>query len=194
MINPLTSGRIDQTNAAEIAKAWWVVLVAGLVSVVVGIVILSIDWTAEDLALIVAILFIVRGVLQAVSRPIDGTGRGWNVFVGVLEILVGVAFVSWPSPTLHVLAIFIGAWVVVSGVFHLLGALANRHAGDSWGLFLVFGLIEVAIGIVLLARPVQTLGLAIAMAGLWAIVAGAFQIVVSFEIKRLPELVEDGPA
>ena len=194
MINPLTSGRIDQTNAAEIAKTWWVVLLAGVISVVVGIVILSIDWTAEDLALIVAILFIVRGVLQAVSRPIDGTGRGWNVFVGVLEILVGVAFVSWPSPTLHVLAIFIGAWVVVSGVFHLLGALANRHAGDSWGLFLVFGLIEVAIGIVLLARPVQTLGLAIAMAGLWAIVAGAFQIVLSFEIRRLPELVDDDPA
>ena len=194
MINPLTSGRIDQTNAAEIAKTWWVVLLAGIISVVVGIVILSIDWTAEDLAVIVAILFIVRGILQALSRPIDGTGRGWNVFVGVVEILVGVAFVSWPSPTLHVLAIFIGAWIVVSGVFHLLGALANRRAGDSWGLFLVFGLVEVAIGIVLLARPIQTLGLAIAMAGLWAIVAGAFQIVVSFEIKRLPELVEDGPA
>ena len=194
MINPLTSGRIDRTNAAEIAKTWWVVLLTGIISVVVGIVILSIDWTAEDLALIVAILLVVRGVLQAISRPIDGTGRGWNVFVGVLEILVGVAFVSWPSPTLHVLAIFIGAWVVVSGVFHLLGALANRHAGDSWGLFLVFGLVEVAIGIVLLARPIQTLGLAIAMAGLWAIVAGAFQIVVSFEVRRLPELIEDDPA
>jgi len=194
VINPMKSGRIDQTNAAEIAKMWWVVLLAGVISVVVGIVVLSIDWTAEDLAVIVAILFIVRGILQALSRPIDGTGRGWNVFVGVLEVLVGVAFVSWPSPTLHVLAIFIGAWVVVSGVFHLLGALANRHAGNSWGLFLVFGLVEIAIGIVLLARPVQTLGLAIAMAGLWAIVAGAFQIVVSFEIKRLPELVEEDAA
>ena len=194
MINPMKSGRIDQTNAAEIAKMWWVVLLAGVISVVVGIVVLSIDWTAEDLAVIVAILFIVRGILLALSRPIDGTGRGWNVFVGVLEVLVGVAFVSWPSPTLHVLAIFIGAWVVVSGVFHLLGALANRHAGNSWGLFLVFGLVEIAIGIVLLARPVQTLGLAIAMAGLWAIVAGAFQIVVSFEIKRLPELVEEDAA
>lgn len=194
MSNPLNAGRVDQTNAAEIAKTWWVVLVAGVISVVVGMVILSIDWTAEDLALIVAILFIVRGVLQALSRPADGSGRGWNIFVGTLEILVGVAFVSWPTPTLHVLAIFIGAWIVVSGVFHLLGALANRHAGNAWGLFLVFGLIEIAIGIVLLARPVQTLGLAIAMAGLWAIVAGAFQIVVSFEIKRLPELVEEDAA
>lgn len=191
MLNPLASGRVDQSNAAEIAKTWWVVLLAGIVSVVAGIVILSIQWTAEDLALIVAVLFIVRGVLQALSKPADGTGRGWNIFVGVLELLVGIAFVSWPSPTLHVLAIFIGAWIVVSGVFHLLGALANRHAGDSWGLFLVFGLVEVAIGIVLLARPIQTLGLAIAMTGLWAIVAGAFQIVVSFEVKRLPEIVGD---
>jgi len=194
MTNPMTSGRIDKTNAAEIAKAWWVVLVAGLISVVVGIVILSIDWTAEDLALIVAILFIVGGVLHAFSRPIDGSGRGWNVFVGVLEALVGVAFVSWPSPTLHVLAIFIGAWVVVSGLFHILGALATRHDNGSWALTFVFGIIELAIGIVMLARPVQTLGLVIALVGLWAIVAGAFQIVLSFEIRRLPELVEDGPA
>jgi uncharacterized membrane protein HdeD (DUF308 family) len=189
----MTSGRIDATNAAEIAKAWWVVLVAGLVSVVVGIVILSIDWTAEDLALIVAILFIVRGVLHALSRPIDGSGRGWNVFVGILEILVGVAFVAWPSPTLHVVAIFIGAWVIVSGLLHILGALANRHDRGPWALTFVFGIIELAIGIVMLARPVQTLGLVIALAGLWAIVAGAFQIVLSFEIRRLPELVEDGP-
>ncbi|MCJ7673317.1 MAG: DUF308 domain-containing protein [Acidimicrobiia bacterium] len=195
MTNPLTPGRIDKAGAAEIAKAWWVVLVAGLVSVVVGIVILSIDWTAEDLALIVAILFIVRGVLHALSRPIDGSGRGWNIFVGIIEILVGVAFVSWPSPTLHVVAIFIGAWVIVSGLFHILGALANRHHDDApWALTFVFGIIELAIGIVMLARPVQTLGLVIALVGLWAIVAGAFQIVLSFEIRRLPELVDDDPA
>ncbi len=167
---------------------------AGIISVVVGIVILSIDWTAEDLALIVAILFIVRGILQAFSRPIDGRGRGSNVFFGIVEMLVGVAFVSWPSPTLHVLAIFIGAWIVASGVVHLLGALANSHQGEPWGVTFVFGLLELVIGIVLLARPIQTLGLAIAMVGLWAIVAGAFQIVVSFEIRRLPEIVDDRKA
>ena len=139
MINPMTSGHVDQATAREIAKSWWIVLVAGIISVVVGMVILSIDWTAEDLAVIVAILFIVRGILQALSRPIDGTGRGWNVFIGILEVLVGVAFVSWPSPTLHVLAIFIGAWIVVSGVVHLLGALAHRHDGEQWVVTFVFG-------------------------------------------------------
>lgn len=194
MSNPLQAGHVDKTNAAEIAKTWWVVLLAGIVSVVVGMVILSIDWTAEDLALIVAILFIVRGALQVLSRPVDGTGRGWNIFVGALEILVGIAFVSWPSPTLHVLAIFIGAWVVVSGLFHLLGALSNRHQDGSWLVTFAFGIIELAVGIILLSRPIQTLGLVIALAGVWAIVAGAFQIVVSFEIRRLPELVgDDGP-
>lgn len=191
MINPMTSGPMDQETARLIAKSWWVMLLAGLISVVVGIVILEISWTAQDLAVIVAILLIVRGVLQAVTRPIDGTGRGWNVFLGVLEILVGVAFLSWPEPTLHVVAIFIGAWVVVSGVFHVLGALARSHDGQPWALILVFGLIELAIGLALLVRPIQTIGLAIALVGIWAIVAGAFQIVLSFEIRRLPEIVQN---
>jgi uncharacterized membrane protein HdeD (DUF308 family) len=191
MINPLSSGPMDQETARAIAKSWWIVLLAGIISVVVGIVILEISWTAQDLAVIVAILLIVRGTLLAITRPIDGTGRGWNVFLGGLEILVGVAFVSWPEPTLHVVAIFIGAWVVVSGVFHLLGALANSHDDEPWVVTFVFGLIELAIGLVLLVRPIQTIGLAIALVGVWAIVAGAFQIVVSFEIRRLPELVDD---
>jgi uncharacterized membrane protein HdeD (DUF308 family) len=191
MSTSVTPGQVDQSNAAVIAKSWWVVLLAGLISVVTGIVILEINWTAEDLALVVAILFIVRGVLQAFSRPIDGNGRGWTVFIGVLQILVGVAFLSWPSPTLHVLAIFIGAWIVVSGIFHLLGALANSHQGEPWVVIFIFGLIELAIGLVLLTRPLETLALAIALVGVWAIVAGAFQIVLSFEIKRLPELVAE---
>lgn len=193
MLNPMRPGTVDRGAAEQISKTWWVVLISGIVTLVTGVVILSIQWTAEDLALVVAVLFIVRGVLQALSRPIEHTGRVWNVFVGVLEMLVGVAFISWPGPTLHVLAIFIGAWIVVSGVFHVLGALSNRHDGQSqsWWVFLVFGLIEVPIGIVLLARPIQTLGLAIAMVGLWAVVAGAFQVVVSLEVKRLPEIVGD---
>jgi uncharacterized membrane protein HdeD (DUF308 family) len=191
MLNPMASGSVDKTAATEIAKSWWILLVAGIVSVVMGIVILSINWTAPDLALVVAILFIVRGVLQAVARPMDGTGRGWNIFIGGLEILVGIAFVSWPTPTLHVLAIFIGAWIVVSGIFHIVGAVSARHEVAGWWLALAIGLIELVIGIALLSRPVETLGLAIVLVGLWSIFAGAFQIAVSFEVKRLPEIVGD---
>src|SRR5689334_6201425 len=103
----------DRALAETVSKGWWILLLSGIVSAIAGILILSIDWTVEDLGLFVAILFIVRGVFQTMEVPMDGSGRGWNVTVGVIEILVGIAFVSWPDIGLYTLAIFLASWVIL---------------------------------------------------------------------------------
>jgi uncharacterized membrane protein HdeD (DUF308 family) len=180
----------DRALAETVSKGWWILLLSGIVSAIAGILILSIDWTVEDLGLFVAILFIVRGVFQTMEVPMDGSGRGWNVTVGVIEILVGIAFVSWPDIGLYTLAIFIGAWVIVSGAFNVAGAIAHRHDVSLWWLFLVLGLVEIALGIVLLDRPELTLTIAIVAVGIWALLAGVFQIVAAFEVKNLPHLMD----
>jgi uncharacterized membrane protein HdeD (DUF308 family) len=97
---------------------------------------------------------------------------------------------AWPEVGLYTLAIFIGAWILVSGIFEAVGAIAHRHDVSAWWLFLVVGLIEIALGIALLDRPELTLALAIALVGIWAIVAGIFQIITSFEVKNLPHLYD----
>ena len=186
-LNPMSNGpSLDRDTAEQLSKGWWILLVAGIVSVVAGMLILTIDWTVEDLAIFVSILFIVRGVFNLASQSVDGSGRSWNIFVGVLEIMVGIAFIAWPKPTLLTLAIFIGAWVLVSGIFTIIGAIANRHDVSLWWVYLIFGVIEVPLGIVLLNRPNLTLAVAIAMAGIWAILVGTLEIVSSFEVKDLP--------
>jgi len=187
MLNPLSGGaQLDRETAQRLSSGWWILLLAGVVSVVAGILILTIEWTVEDLALFVSILFVVRGVFTLATLPVDGSDRTWNVFTGVLEIIVGIAFLAWPEPTLLTLAIFIGAWVVVSGMFAIVGAIANRHEFSLWWIFLIVGVIEVPLGIVLLNRPALTLAIAIAMVGIWAILVGALQIVSAFEVKDLP--------
>ncbi|MEX2256216.1 MAG: DUF308 domain-containing protein [Acidimicrobiia bacterium] len=176
---------LDKDTADQISKGWWIILVAGIVSVIAGILILTIKWTVEDLAVFVSILFIVRGVFRLASRPVDGSERGWNLALGVLEVLVGIAFIAWPDPTLLTLAVFIGAWVLVSGIFTIIGSIANRDQVALWWLYLIFGIAEVPLGIVLLNRPNLTLALAIAMAGIWAVLVGTLEIVASFEVKDL---------
>lgn len=190
MLNPLSAATLDRETAAQVSKGWWILLVAGLVSIVAGILILTIEWTVSDLALFVSILFIVSGIFRAASRPIDGSPRTWNVIVGVLEVFVGIAFVSWPEPSLLTLAIFIGAWMVVSGLFVIVGAIANRHDVSLWWLYLIFGLIEVPLGIAMLNRPELTLTLAITVVGIWAVLVGVIQVIAGFEIKDLPDKLD----
>jgi uncharacterized membrane protein HdeD (DUF308 family) len=158
-------------------------------------VILTIDWTVEDLAVFVSFLFIVKGAFTLATPPVETSDRSWNIFTGVVEIVVGIAFLAWPEPTLLTAAIFIGAWVVVSGLFTIVGAIANRHDVQMWWLYLIFGIVEVPIGIILLNRPSLTLAIAIAMVGIWAILVGTLEIMSSFEVRDLPRKLgmSDGP-
>jgi uncharacterized membrane protein HdeD (DUF308 family) len=187
MLNPLSGpAELDRDTAEKLSSLWWTLLLAGIVSVIAGILILTIDWNVEDLALFVSFLFIVKGVFTLATPPVESSDRSWDVFKGVVEIVVGIAFLAWPEPTLLTLAIFIGAWIVVSGLFTIVGAIANRHDVPMWWLFLIFGIVEVPLGIILLNRPSLTLAIAIAMVGIWAILVGTLEIVSSFEVKDLP--------
>ncbi|HEY6317893.1 MAG TPA: DUF308 domain-containing protein [Acidimicrobiia bacterium] len=51
-------------------------------------------------------------------------------------------------------------------------------------------MIEVALGIVLLDRPDLSLAIAIAVAGVWAILIGMLEILIAFEIKHLPDTLD----
>jgi uncharacterized membrane protein HdeD (DUF308 family) len=186
VLDPITTSTMDQDTAEAVSKAWPILVLSGIVSVIAGMLILSIQWTVSDLALFVAILFIVRGGFEMLARPIDGSGRTWNLVVGGIQVLVGIAFVAWPTVGLTTLAIFIGAWVLVTGIFNIAGAIANRDV-KLWWLYLIVGVIELILGLALLDRPELTLALAITVAGIWAVVAGALQIVAGIEVRHLPQ-------
>jgi len=186
MLNPVSAATLNRAVAERVAKSWWIVLVSGLVSVVAGMLILTIRWTVEDLALFVAILFVFRGASQMASPPLDGSPRAWNLFAGGAAVLVGIAFLAWPGPSLLTLAIFIGAWVIVTGLFDVAGAVNNRHQVRYWWAILVAGVLEVGLGMVLLDRPGLTLALAITIVGFWAVLVGTLQVFAAFEVKDLP--------
>ena len=190
MLSPISRVPLDRPTAEALSKQWWVLLLGGIFSAVVGIVILSVRWTLDDLAAVVSIFFVVNGAFRAATPAVDNSGRGWNIGVGVAEILVGIAFLAWPDVSLLTLAIFIGAWVFVHGVFDLAGGIASRHDVKFWWLYAIIGVVEIGLGIVLLDRPILSLALAIAIAGVWALVIGTLQIIVAFEVKHLPDTLD----
>lgn len=173
----------DPETADRIAETWWAGVVGGVVSVIFGAVILSVDWSVDSLALAVGILLGLRGLATAASRPADGSDRRVNLLVGVLEIAAGVAVVVWPEIGLLTLAVVIGARILVGGLLLLVGAVVHREL-PWWWLMLVLGLIQVPLGIWALRRPGMTLAILVTLVGVWAIVAGIWEIVLALEIRR----------
>lgn len=189
--NPFSVRSWTRAQIENVSRGWWVVLLTGVISVVIGGLVLSIDWTVSDLAVFLGALLLFRGIFMMFSVPVDGAGRGWSVAVGVVEALVGLAVWVWPGPTLLVIAFFIGWYVLFSGIMTIAGAVSGRGVIPYWGWMLGFGILEILFALWLLARPGLTLVAIVLAIGLWSIIYGVVQIVLSFEIKNLPNRLDN---
>ncbi|HUO71153.1 MAG TPA: DUF308 domain-containing protein [Solirubrobacteraceae bacterium] len=188
---PESYGRqLTRELAERVARNWWVLLLDGLLLIVAGVLIFSIDWSVRSLSIFIGALFIVQGVSTAFVRGLDRTVQTTNLVTGLLSIAVGVAIIVWPHPGLTAVAIFLGAWLIVMGTLTIAGAFAGRDIIPDWWLWLIIGLLEVPLGVLALADPGATLAALVTVAGIWGVVVGVMYVVVAFEVKRLPHKVE----
>jgi uncharacterized membrane protein HdeD (DUF308 family) len=174
-----------------ISRGWWVLLTAGIVSILAGGIIAFADWTVGGLVVFIGTLLILRGFFTTVSVPVDGSLRTWSVVLGLLEVAVGVAVWVWPDPTLLVIAFSIGWLLMFRGVMTIFGSVSGRRFLPYWGVILVAGIVEVLVAFYLLGRPGLTLVATVLAIGLTSVFYGVLQVVLAFEIKRLPDRLDE---
>ena len=85
------------------------------------------------LAIWIGVGFIFRGVATTVSAISDPTlpGRGWSIFVGVISLLAGIVVIASPFDSIITLAVVVGAWFVVIGVFEIVSSFGIRKASKT---------------------------------------------------------------
>jgi uncharacterized membrane protein HdeD (DUF308 family) len=104
---------------------------------------------------------------------------------GVLAIIFGLIALFAPIATAVVLAIFIGAWAIVDGVFDIIEAI--RHRGSSsMALRIVWGAVSILFGILVLVWPGMSLGVLVIFVGIWAIIIGVLEIMASIRHRAVP--------
>ena len=182
--------QLTREAAKQIASRWWVLLLNGIVLIVAGFLIFSIDWTVRDLATFLGALFIFQGLADALTSGIDKRVSRANVITGLLSIATGVLIIVWPEPGLVAVAVVLGAWLIVTGTLAIVGAFAARDLLPNWWLVLILGLLEIPLGVLALANPGATLAALVTVAGIWAVVIGVTRVVLSFQIKSLPDQVD----
>jgi len=185
---------LTRAAAEQVSRNSWMLMLNGAVLVVAGVLIFSIDWTVRELATFIGVLFIFQGVSEALTAGLDARVRRANVITGLLSIAAGIAIIVWPGPGIVAVAIFLGAWLIVSGTITVTGAFAMRGVWSEWWLLLILGLIEIPLGVLALADPGATLAALITVAGIWAVAIGVMRIVLAFELRNLPAEVDEALA
>jgi uncharacterized membrane protein HdeD (DUF308 family) len=104
---------------------------------------------------------------------------------GVLGILFGLIALFAPVATALVLAIVIGAYAIVDGIFDIIEAI--RHRGSSSMVWrIVLGAVSILFGIVVIVWPGISIGILVIMVGIWAIIIGVLQIIASARHRAIP--------
>jgi uncharacterized membrane protein HdeD (DUF308 family) len=87
------------------------------------------------LAIWIGIGFIFRGVATTVSAISDPMlpGRGWSIFIGVISLLAGIVVLASPFASIVTLALVVGVWFVVIGVFEIVSSFGIRKASKELG-------------------------------------------------------------
>jgi uncharacterized membrane protein HdeD (DUF308 family) len=183
--------KFTREAAERVASNWWKLLLNGAVLTVAGVLIFTIDWNVRSVATFIGALFILEGLMLALTTGIDVIVNRTNVVGGLLSIGAGVAIIVWPAPGLIAVAIFLGAWLIVVGTITIAESFAARKLIPNWWLLLITGLLEVGLGVLALDDSGATLAALIIVGGIWAVVVGVSRIVMSFELKRLPYDVDD---
>src|SRR5262249_48735901 len=111
--------------------------------------------------------------------------RHWWVPVlrGVAAIIFGVIAFTHPVMAAATLVLFFGAWVLIDGIFRIIGAIRDRSDPD-WGWQLVIGILGIMVGLLTFHAPgITALALVIYIAA-WALMIGATEIALAIKMRR----------
>jgi len=105
--------------------------IAGLLFIVIGVVLIRhLHMTRALIGLIVGITWIVQGIAALIGGIAGGVreGRAWWIAFGAVSLIAGIVVTATPASSLTVLAVLLGIWSVIIGVFEIIGAFMLRSA------------------------------------------------------------------
>jgi uncharacterized membrane protein HdeD (DUF308 family) len=90
-------------------------------------------------------------ILRAVTERV----KHWYIplLVGAVLIIVGIDVLATPSRSYLTLSMLFSISFLVSGILQIVFSLTNRGELNSWGWYLVSGILYALVGLLLVGRP-----------------------------------------
>ena len=160
----------------------------GILAIAIGVV--SVAWPRITVGAFVilfavyAFMVAIADAMRAFSSDRAGPVVGY-LLLGLLSAAAGVVALVWPGITALVLTIWVAAWAFVTGLVEVGLAFRRGEAAGERALWILSGMVSIALGFVLAARPaIGAVSLATVF-GLFSIVSGVSALVHSAQLRRL---------
>lgn len=140
-------------NSRNAIKYWWLMLIVGIAIFAMGIAVFAFPATSYlSMTVLFGWLILFSGVVQifiSASNKHYITGRGWMLFGGIIETVLGLILIFSISFSASTLPLFLGFWLLFKS-FGMLG-LGSDMVASGWTVFTAIMLMIVSL--VILVQP-----------------------------------------
>ena len=176
------------------ARIWKTMALRGAVAIAFAVIILI--WPSIGLTALIALVgafALVSGVatiIGALHVQMPGNRRAWILFEGLVGVAVGVVVFIWPSLSALGLLYVVATWAIAVGIFEIALAFDLPISGRSSLLLGLSGLLSIAFGVIMFAKPGAGAIALLALIAAFALVSGVMQIAVALELQRVVGEIE----
>jgi uncharacterized membrane protein HdeD (DUF308 family) len=181
--------------ANVLSRTWWALLLRGVVAVVFGVYAFSHPGISITTLTLVFGAYVLFDGLGGVVTAISGRGESehWGVLLlwSLVSVTVGLVTLFAPSVTTLVLLFYIAIWAITTGVLQIVAAIRVRKEIEGEWRLIAGGLVSVAVGLVMLARPAVGALAFIWLIGAYAFVFGVLLVILAFKVRAVRNRIED---
>lgn len=121
---------------------------------------------------------------EAIEPPLPSKYWWLLAVIGVLTVIVGFVALVYPGPTLLVVGLLFGIWLLIWGAFSIYRGVADAGGGGWRALSVIIGVLGVLAGLVLILRPGQSVLTLVLVIGIWWIVTGVLEVIQGIVTKE----------
>ena len=137
---------------------WWLLMIAGLLCVVLGIVVFVFPLESYvTLAILTGVVMLVVGAAQLIIASTSGNYlamRGYMIVGGVIDLILGIFLCVYPGVTMVVLPIMMGIWMMYHSFMMIaFGGDLDTFRIDGGGTVIFGGVILLLLSILILVNP-----------------------------------------
>ena len=170
-----------------LGKNWGWVAVRGVVAILFGI--LTLRRPGVSLGILVlwfgiyAFIDGISMIISAVSGEHGDTRRFGLLAGGIVAVIAGLVTFFWPHITVSALLTLIAIWAIVTGIAEIAAAVRLRKEISGEWLFVLSGILAVALGVMLLARPGAGALVMVLWIGVYALFSGVLLVALSVRLR-----------
>ena len=178
----------EASALGQVAEAqnipWWVSLTQGIFLIIIGILLFTnTAATVLVMAQILAIYWLISGILQIVSIFVHHSAWGWKLLGGIIGIWAGLFIINNPiGGTLafgFAVVVILGIQAMILGVINIIQAFR----GSGWGIGLL-GIVNIIFGLILLGNTMFSVAVLPWILGGFAFIGGMAAIFIAFRSRE----------